>query len=155
MRITQEADYALRMTSLLTKSGAIMTDHVVQNTLCAPAMAEAVKVPVGFANKILRKLSLAGVVKSQRGITGGYYLLLDPEKLTVKQVIETIDGPIEISKCLSENCECLNNPNKDCCRFHNIFGALNHMLVERLERLTIAMMVNADLTICDLLETIK
>lgn len=155
MRITQEADYALRMVSLLTKSGAVITDETVQNTLCAPAMAEAVKVPVGFANKILRKLSLAGVIRSQRGITGGYYLLRDPKVLTVKDVIETIDGPIEISKCLSENCECLNNPNKACCRFHNVFGALNQMLTERLDRLTIAMMVDDDLSVCDLLETIK
>ncbi|MBQ9779946.1 MAG: Rrf2 family transcriptional regulator [Clostridia bacterium] len=155
MRITQEADYALRMVSLLAKSDAVITDDAVQNTLCAPAMAEAVKVPVGFANKILRKLSLVGMVKSQRGIAGGYYLLRDPMGVTVKEVIEVIDGPIEISKCLSENCECLNNPNKDCCRFHNIFGVLNHMLVERLDRLTIAMMVDVNLTICDLLETIK
>ncbi len=155
MRITQEADYALRMTALLAKSGAIITDETISNTLCAPAMAETVAVPVGFANKILRKLSLASVVKSMRGITGGYYLLRDPKELTVKEVIEVIDGPIEISKCLSENCECLNNPNKDCCRFHIVFGALNQMLVERLDRLTIAMMVDADLSIGDLLETIK
>lgn len=155
MRITQEADYALRMVSLLTQSGAVITGEPVQNTLCAPAMAETVKVPMGFANKILRKLSLSGVIKSQRGIAGGYYLLRDPRGLTVKEVIEVIDGPIEISKCLSENCDCLNNPNKDCCRFHNVFGALNHMLTERLDRLTIAMMVDASLSVCDLLDTIK
>lgn len=155
MRITQEADYALRMVSLLAKSGAVFSYGAVQGTLFAPTMAETVKVPMGFANKILRKLSLAGVVKAMRGITGGYYLLRDPAGLTLKEVIETIDGPIEISKCLSENCECLNNPNKDCCRFHNVFGVLNQMLVERLDRLTIAMMVNADLSMSDLLETVK
>ncbi len=155
MRITQEADYALRMTALLAKSGAVFSCGMVQGTKFAPAMAEAVAVPIGFANKILRKLSLAGVVKAMRGVTGGYYLLRDPKELTVKEVIETIDGPIEISKCLSENCECHNNPNKDCCRFHNVFSVLNQMLVERLDRLTIAMMVDADLSICDLLETIK
>ena len=155
MRITQEADYALRMVSLLTKSGAVISQGAVQGTLFAPSMAEAVAVPVGFANKILRKLSLAGVVKAMRGATGGYYLLRDPEDLTVKEVIETIDGPIEISKCLAEDCECLNNPNKDCCRFHNVFGVLNQMLTERLDRLTIAMMVDANLSICDLWEIIK
>ena len=94
MRITQEADYALRMVSLLAKSGAVFSYGAVQGTLFAPAMAETVKVPMGFANKILRKLSLAGVVKAMRGITGGYYLLRDPAGLTVKEVIETIDGQI-------------------------------------------------------------
>ena len=53
MRITQEADYALRMVSLLAKSNAVTANDTVQGTLCAPVMAEAVAVPVGFANKIL------------------------------------------------------------------------------------------------------
>ena len=155
MRITQEADYALRMVSLLAKSGAVFSYGTVQGTLFAPAMAENVAVPMGFANKILRKLSLAGIVKAMRGITGGYYLLRDPKTLTIREVIEVIDGPIEISKCLSENCDCLNNPHKDCCRFHNVFGSLNHMLTERLDRLTIDMMVDAHLSMPDLLETIQ
>lgn len=150
MKITQEADYALRMMCLLAEQAA-----KADMPLGAPAMAEAVAIPQGFAMKILRKLSLAGLVRSSRGMTGGYRIAVDPEALTVRAVIEVIDGPIEISKCLSESHQCLNNPNKSCCRFHHVFGSLNAMLTERLDRLTIAMMVNREVPLESLLETVR
>ena len=150
MKITQEADYALRMVCLLMAQA-----NVQDIPLGAPAMAEAVAIPSGFAMKILRKLSLAGLVKSSRGTTGGYRLAVDPNTLTVKAVIEVIDGPIEISKCLSETHQCLNNPDKSCCRFHHVFGRLNDMLVERLDRLTIATMVDSSVSIDQLLDIVQ
>ena len=150
MKITQEADYALRMVCLLAQQAA--EEDV---PLGAPAMAEAVAIPQGFAMKILRKLSLAGLVKSSRGITGGYRIAACPETLTVRAIIEVIDGPIEISKCLSESHQCLNNPDKSCCRFHHVFGNLNEMLTERLDRLTVAMMISPDVPLEALLETIR
>lgn len=150
MKITQEADYALRMVCLLTEQS-----HISDAPLGAPAMAEAVAIPQGFATKILRKLSQAGVVASSRGIMGGYRLAIDPSTLTIKQVIEVIDGPIEISKCLSQTHQCLNNPNKNCCRFHHVFGSLNDILKERLDRLTIAMMADGNIPLEALLEAIQ
>lgn len=150
MRITQEADYALRMMCLLTERGATEAQP-----LGAPVMAEKVAIPPRFATKILRKLSLAGLVKSSRGVTGGYSLTADPARLTIRQVIEVIDGPIEISKCLSDDHACQNNPNKDCCRFHHVFGGLNDMLTQRLDRLTIGMMVDYSRTVKDLLDLIQ
>ena len=149
MKITQEADYALRMVTLLAAQAA--TEDV---PVGAPAMAEAVAIPQGFATKILRKLSLAGVVVSSRGVAGGYRLAANPETLTVRAVIEVIDGPIEISKCLSESHQCLNNPNKSCCRYHHVFDSLNQMLILRLDRLTIAMMADTRVALEQLLETI-
>ena len=150
MKITQEADYALRMVCLLAEQA-----NIQDVPLGAPAMAEAVVIPQGFAMKILRKLSLSGLVKSSRGIAGGYRLAVDANTLTVRAVIEVIDGPIEISKCLSDTHQCLNNPTKSCCRFHHVFGSLNDMLTERLSRLTIAMMVDRELPLDRLLEVVR
>ncbi len=149
MKITQEADYALRIMCLLATQAA--TEDI---PLGAPAMAEAVAVPQGFAMKILRKLSLSGLVRSSRGMSGGYRMVADPDTLTVRAVIEVIDGPIEISKCLSETHQCQNNPNKSCCRFHHVFGSLNDMLKERLDRLTIAMMIDGEVPLEKLLAII-
>ena len=146
MRITQEADYALRIVSLLAARS---------ETVGAPAMSEVVAVPPRFALKILRKLSMEGLVQASRGANGGYSLVADPHTLTVRRVIETIDGPIEISKCLSEDHVCLNNPVKTCCRFHHLFETLNGQLTERLDRVTIGMMVDGDLPLSDLLDIVK
>ena len=150
MKITQEADYALRMMCLLAKQSAAGV-----STVGAAILAEGVAVPTRFGLKILHKLSQSGLVKTSRGAAGGYSLNTDPATLTVRQVIEAIDGPIELNRCLSETHTCLNNPNKDCCRLHHVFEELNHMLTERLDRLTVAMVVDEELGLADLMRVIS
>ena len=150
MKITQEADYALRMMCLLTKQSA-----VGNHTVGAATLAEGVAVPTRFGLKILHKLSEVELVKTSRGASGGYSLNVDPGTLTVRRVIEAIDGHIEINRCLSEAHLCLNNPNKDCCRLHHVFEALNGQLTERLDRLTIAMVVDDRVGLGDLLAEIR
>ena len=150
MKITQEADYALRMMCLLTKETAAGNTPVGAATL-----AEGVAVPTRFGLKILHKLSGADLVKTSRGATGGYSLNVNPATVTVRRVIEAIDGPIEINRCLSDTHQCLNNPNKDCCRLHHVFEDLNGQITERLDRLTVAMVVDSSLGLGDLLAIIR
>ena len=150
MKITQEADYALRMICLLAK------ETVAGNTpVGAATLAEGVAVPTRFGLKILHKLSDSELVKTSRGAAGGYSLNADPETITVRRIIEAIDGPIEINRCLSDTHTCLNNPNKDCCRLHHVFEELNGMLTERLDRLTVAMVINESVGLGDLLSIIR
>ena len=150
MKITQEADYALRMMCLLAKETAAGNTPVG-----AAGLAEGVAVPTRFGLKILRKLADTGLVKTSRGAAGGYSLNQDPSTITVRRVIEAIDGPIEINRCLSESHSCLNNPNKDCCRLHHVFEELNRHLTERLDRLTVAMVVNENVGLGDLITIIR
>ena len=150
MKITQEADYALRMMCLLAKETAAGNTPVG-----AAVLAEGVAVPTRFGLKILRKLADTGLVKTIRGATGGYSLNQDPSTITVRRVIEAIDGPIEINRCLSESHSCLNNPNKDCCRLHHVFEELNRHLTERLDRLTVAVVVNENVGLGDLITIIR
>lgn len=146
MKITQEADYAIRICCLLFSCNGV-TD--------AATLAHSVAVPQRFALKILRKLSLCKIVKSYKGATGGYMLAIDPSELTIRRIIESIDGEIHISKCLSDNHCCANNPNKEVCRMHNVFCYLNQMLVERLDRLTVAEVADGTLPVACLLEKVK
>ena len=150
MKITQEADYALRMVCLLTKQSAEGNIPVGAATL-----AEGVAVPTRFGLKILHKLSEAELVKTSRGATGGYSLNTPPETITVRHVIEAIDGPVEINRCLSEEHHCMNNPVKDHCRLHHVFELLNGHIVERLDRITVAMVVDESLSLQDLLDIIR
>ena len=150
MKITQEADYALRMVCLLAKETSEGNTPVGAATL-----AEGVAVPTRFGLKILHKLSESELVKTSRGASGGYSLNVDPATITVRRVIEAIDGPIEINRCLSDTHACLNNPNKDCCRLHHVFEELNRHLTERLDRLTVAMVVDEQVGLGDLLSAIR
>ena len=150
MKITQEADYALRMVCLLAKETSEGNTPVGAATL-----AEGVAVPTRFGLKILHKLSESELVKTSRGASGGYSLNVDPATITVRRVIEAIDGPIEINRCLSDTHACLNNLNKDCCRLHHVFEELNNHLTERLDRLTVAMVVDEQVGLGDLLSAIR
>ena len=150
MKITQEADYALRMMCLLAKETAAGNIPVG-----AASLAEGVAVPTRFGLKILHKLSGADLVKTSRGATGGYSLNRNPGTITVRGIIEAIDGPIEINRCLSETHACLNNPDKDCCRLHHVFESLNSQITERLDRLTVAMVVDDTVGLGDLLAVIR
>ncbi len=145
MRITQEADYAIRIVSLLAQKGLVRT----------PEISESVKVPHGFAMKILRKLVSEEIVCSKRGVNGGYELLKSAEDLTVSDIIEAVDGEIAISKCLLSTHDCLNNPDKSRCRYHNVFASVNGIVKERLSRLTIRMMVDVNIPTEELIKIIN
>lgn len=99
MKITREADYALRIISMLS-----VESHQVE----AKIISEKKHIPYRFTLKILRKLVQAEMVKSYRGVNGGYALKKNSNEISLKDVIEVIDGPIAINRCISEPEICIN-----------------------------------------------
>jgi len=69
-------------------------------------IADARDVPEKFLAKIFQNLTKTGIVKSHRGVKGGFSLAKDPESITVKLLVEAIQGPYHLIKCLHD---------KDCC----------------------------------------
>lgn len=127
--LTIEADNALRITYLLGTRGEL-TD--------TPTIAEAVAVPTRFALKILRKLTQGGIVASQRGKNGGYRLAKEPCGITVRQIVELIDGPIAVNRCSDPDFCCSRmGHDKAKCAFHRLFAAAGERLAEDLDRVTL------------------
>ena len=162
MKITQEADYALRMVCTLARHDAVAVPAEGETpTPTAPvmigatALTQEVAVPTRFGLKILHRLAEVGLLAAGRGAMGGYYLAISPDVLTVRRIIEAIDGPITISRCLSDSHRCLHNPVKDHCRLHHVFGELNDLLTERLDRLTVSAVVDESVTLDDLLVMVR
>lgn len=146
MRITQEADYALRIMSLLSYNNKILD---------AGSIASGASVPPRFALKILRKLVQGGLVRSQKGVAGGYIASDRAENATLREVIELIDGPLAISKCVDGNCGCSLLENKSECAIHHIFQIISDEITEKLDRVTISEVAAADENIADLIKKIK
>ena len=94
MRITHEADYAVRIAYVLASENKMLP---------ARDISEKSGVTLRFALKILRKLASDGIVVSYKGASGGYELAIDPDELSLGQLIECIDGPLEINHCLSDS----------------------------------------------------
>ncbi|MDP4152531.1 MAG: Rrf2 family transcriptional regulator [Bacillota bacterium] len=122
MRITQEADYAIRIIYVLSRCGGKCD---------AKTISEEVKVPIRFTLKILRKLLQNGIVNSIKGAGGGYILKKSPSEISVKDVIESVNGPICISKCLYSDHPCTRlEGEKNTCPFHKLFEQVNSEITE-------------------------
>lgn len=128
MRITLESDYALRILGAL----AMHEDRVDAKTL-----SEEISVTQRFTLKILHKLVQSEFVKSYKGVRGGYKLNVSPDKITLRAIIELIDGPIIISRCLEHGEGCTLNPDKSSCIYHHIFESISFDVAKKLEGITI------------------
>ena len=111
MRVTQEADYAVRICLILDKLG---------EKTGASTIADAACITPKIALKVLRKLNSAGIVRSYKGARGGYELARDGGELKFIEIIELIDGPILISKCPGSDHDCSCNPCKTDCKMGRI-----------------------------------
>lgn len=128
MKITQESDYAMRIVLFLSRLG-------VGTKIEAKVISEAEGVSLRFTLKILRKLTQKGIAASFRGVHGGYALAKDPQEITMKDVIEAVEGEIYINRCLNsrENC---NIQRGSVCTVHKELARIQRNLLEDLSSVT-------------------
>lgn len=126
MRISQEADYAIRVVLYLSELG-------YGEIAGAKSIADHEAISLRFLLKLLRKLIKSGIIRSLRGIKGGYVLAKPPEKINLKEVIEAIDGPICLNRCLDDP-EFCNKHYTPHCKAHKVLNSVNQKLVAELER---------------------
>jgi Rrf2 family protein len=86
MRVSAKADYALRAVIELAAAGAGPTK--------GERIAQAQEIPLKFLENILGDLRHAGIVRSQRGVEGGYWLARPPDEITLAEVVRAVEGPI-------------------------------------------------------------
>lgn len=77
-------------------------------------ISEAQNIPEKFLAKIFQSLSKNGIVRSHRGVRGGFTLAKDPKEITLKEVLETIQGPYHLMKCIKDIRNCDNNGHNFC-----------------------------------------
>jgi len=133
MRITLESDYALRIVTALAAKGDRMDSK---------ALSDETSVTPRFTFKILHKLVTGDIVKSYKGVGGGYVLSRSPSEITLKKIIELIDGPIAIARCLESDEGCALNHDKAACAYHHIFDFLSFELARKLDKITILDVIN-------------
>ena len=146
MRVTQECDYAIRICCVLDEAG---------EKLGAQEISERAGITQRFALKILRKLSLAGIVKSFAGNKGGYTLDRDAKTLTIAEILELIEGPICLSKCMDCEYECTRNPKKTNCKMHVSFCLLSRMVREKLTNVTVRTLTDNTVSTQDVVTILK
>jgi Rrf2 family protein len=86
VKVSAKSDYAVR--ALLELATAD------ERPVKGERLAQAQEIPLKFLENILIDLRHAGIVRSQRGADGGYWLARGPDEVTIGEVIRAVDGPL-------------------------------------------------------------
>lgn len=129
MEITRQADYAVRIVLDLAAGGDGVTrsDDVARRQL----------VPRAYFTKVVQALVRAGYLRTLRGARGGIQLARDPEGITLRQIIEAIEGPIRLNRCLLRPGECALERT---CAAHPVWERIQDLLMRELDAVTFAEM---------------
>ena len=122
MQITRQADYAVRAVLYLARNGEQRT--------ATSSIAEEQKIPPSFLAKIISQLSIAGLLHTSRGARGGVTLAREPKDITLLEVIEAIDGPIQLNECVANSGTCTFDEN---CPLRPVWCDAQEELVSRLK----------------------
>ncbi|HZM23149.1 MAG TPA: Rrf2 family transcriptional regulator [Anaerolineales bacterium] len=131
MQITRQADYATRAILYLARNRN--GQRVATNQV-----AKEQKIPSSFLAKIISQLSIAGLLHTSRGARGGITLARDPEQITLLQVIEAIDGPIQLNVCVE--CEGLCS-FEDKCPIQTVWRDTQKELISKLRNTNFAQLI--------------
>lgn len=124
--ISQTTEYALRsIVDLAYHQGESRTTQQI---------AEATHVPAGYLSKVLKELSRHGLIRSQRGLHGGFVLENDPKALTVYDVMAAVDPPQRIRECPLK----LPEHKANLCPLHQRLDEAMEMVEEAFRATTIA-----------------
>jgi Rrf2 family protein len=89
LQVSARADYALRAAAELARAAAGGT-----GPLKGEAISESQRIPKKFMENILHDLKRSGIVRTQRGASGGYWLALPAEEISLADVIRAVEGPL-------------------------------------------------------------
>ena len=142
--LTRKTDYALVALAALARE-----HESASEPLSARHIAEAHDLPLHLLMNAMKDLHKAGLVSSRRGAGGGYYLAILPSRITIRQIIEALEGPLVVALCCDDHstpprpddekagCQIIAN-----CPIHDPMQRLNHLLNEFLDSITLDDLTN-------------
>lgn len=97
-KISRKTEYAIRgMVFLARQPGrTVMLKEIGKATMTSPV----------FLAKIFQVLSGAGLVVSSRGAVGGFRLGREPDRISLREILEAIEGPITVNNCVVDGKSC-------------------------------------------------
>jgi len=131
MQITRQADYAVRAVLYLARLGT--SERAATSTV-----AEEQRIPPSFLAKIISQLSIAGLLHTSRGARGGVTLAREAKDISLLEVIEAIDGPIQINECVGDEALCTFDEE---CPLKPVWSDAQNELVNRLKRTNFAQLL--------------
>jgi len=127
MELTRKGEYAIR--------GIVYLAARPMDQVCLLSeIATAVDVPQTFLAKIFQQFSKMGLVRSYRGTGGGFLLGRPPEKITLLEVVEAVEGPIIPNRCVMGDGEC---DRSHSCKVHPVWVSVQNQVRDILNGFTL------------------
>lgn len=126
IRVSEAASLGLHAAMLLARDGGKLVR--------TRDLGERIGASQAHLVKVLQSLSRSGLVETERGPRGGARLARRPQDITLLQVYEAVDGPLEASECLLERPVC----DGHCCMVGRLLYQMNQDVREHLARTSLA-----------------
>jgi Rrf2 family transcriptional regulator, iron-sulfur cluster assembly transcription factor len=127
MELTRKGEYAIRGVIYLAQQAPGKISLISE-------IAEATGAPQTFLAKILQNFAKIGIVNSYRGTGGGFTLGRSPSKITLREVVEAVEGPIMPNRCLIGSGSC---DRDDQCNVHPVWRKVQGQVIEILDSVTL------------------
>jgi len=125
MFLTRRSDYGLQAVFALARSSGFVS---------AKQIAQERNLPAAFVKKLLQKLCRAGLVKASVGKQGGYRLARAPEKISIRELLQALEGDLAPVSCLARDHRC---DLADGCTTQHIWAQIDHKIQEALESISL------------------
>ena len=103
-------------------------------------IAESQQISEKYISRLVIDLRRAKLVRSVRGVNGGFHLAKPPEKITLLEVLETMEGPLSVVECVRSPEKC---KRQTLCPARNIWAQLNDGIRELTRNITLDDILNA------------
>lgn len=128
MQITRAGEYAVQGVTFLARKG--LDEVVMIEEVC-----QAESIPRSFLAKIFQNLTRAGIVRSQRGVHGGFRLSRPASEITVLEILEAVEGKLVFDRRLQEPALC---GEQNACSLCDIFTEVQFRAKEIFGNTTLA-----------------
>jgi Rrf2 family protein len=114
-----------------------------KGTLLINEIAESEKIPKRFLESILRELKNNGYLGSKLGNKGGYYLIKDPNEISLLEIIRLFEGTIAMLACTSEKFyqPCEHCKDEETCTIRSTFKDIREYTFNKLASTSVASLV--------------
>lgn len=126
LKLAKLADYGLVIAASLV--------DIAEPRLKLEQVSERTGLPVPTVRKIMKLLVDGGVVRSERGVNGGYLLAAPPQQISVAQVVRAVEGGVALTECCREDslCEVMH-----ACNVHTNWSVINQTVNTLFSRISL------------------
>jgi len=131
--LSRNTDYAVRAVCYMAKKkpGVVSVTELV----------EKLKIPRPFLRKILQALNNEGMLRSSKGMGGGFRLARKPEGIYLTDIMETFQGPFKLNECFFRKEIC---PNRRSCFLKKKIDRIERYVLSELKAITIGSIIKRD-----------